>query len=220
MKDTVCVYSGGMDSYTMVAIARNQERLHSCLSFDYGQRHRKELNYAADVCDDWGILHSIVDLTSLEMYLRGSALTDTAPMPFGHFEDASMRATCVPNRNMIMLSIAVAYAVREKLRTVQYGAHAGDNAVYPDCRREFVQGMDHVARIANWHAVQIEAPLLDKHKKEILETGRVLELDYSRAWTCYMGEEEACGKCGACQERLEGFEKAGMVDPITYKKEG
>lgn len=216
MKDTVCIYSGGMDSYTMVALAHRQGRLHSCLGFLYGQRHRKELDYAQRACDKlFQVPYRVLDLGSA-VWLGASALAPDAVLPTDHYEDPSQRATCVPNRNMVMLASAISYTVAHGLNTVQYGAHAGDRAVYPDCRCEFIELMDMAARLANWHPVRIEAPFLDRTKVGILQLGLEYQLDYAEAWTCYEGGTLACGRCGSCQERLAAFNALGVVDPMPY----
>jgi 7-cyano-7-deazaguanine synthase len=216
MKNTVCIYSGGMDSFTLVNEAYRNGFLHSCLSFDYGQKHSKELLCAQAVCQELGVPHHIIDLRCLKPHLLGSALTDNVTMPEGEYNAPSMKLTVVPNRNMIMLSIAIAYAVSHKLSYVFFGAHAGDHEIYPDCRPEFVDAIDGAARLADWHPVCVRAPYLALDKGDILAIGQVLGLDYAKSWTCYQGGEKACGKCGACQERLAGFAKIGETDPLEY----
>lgn len=221
MKDTVCIYSGGMDSFTLVNEIARADRLHSCLSFNYGQRHSKELRYAARGAAHLGVPHHVIDLTALAPHLLGSALTDSASvqLPEGHYANDNMKLTVVPNRNMIMLSVAIAYAVSHKLLRVCYGAHGGDHTIYPDCRPEFVELMHAAALIANWHPVAVEAPYLKLDKAAILKIGYRLGLDYRDAWTCYAGGQYACGRCGSCRERLEAFQLIGKEDPLQYEGE-
>lgn len=214
MKDVVCIYSGGMDSYTLAAAARDDGRLHSCISYDYGQRHAKELQYAADACETWGVPHNVVDLRALSFVLRGSALLGGA-LPEGHATDPMQSATVVPNRNMIMLSVAVAHAVANGLAQVWFGAHAGDREIYPDCRVEFVQTLSSATQLAT--NVAIKAPFLGMDKVGIIKLGHELGLDYAKTWTCYAGGEVACGRCGSCQERLAAFAELGCSDPLTYR---
>ncbi len=213
----VVIYSGGMDSFTVLnkAIADGKSPL--ALSFDYGQRHKKELDYAARVCKELGVPHKIVDISAINTLIGGSALTDDIDVPEGHYEEPSMKQTVVPNRNMILLSMAVGYAVSEEAREVYYGAHSGDHAIYPDCRPEFVQKMNDVCQIANYEAITIVTPYLDVSKTAILTDGLAMGLDYGKTWTCYNGREKACGKCGACQERLEAFRDNGATDPLAYE---
>ena len=213
----VVIYSGGMDSFTVLNKALRQGHEVYALSFNYGQRHVKELEVAKSVCDDLGVNHKIVDISAINELIGGSSLTDDIDVPEGHYEEESMKSTIVPNRNMILLSLAVGYAVSLKASKVFYGAHSGDHAIYPDCRPEFVRKMDDVCRIANYDEVEIVCPYLDKSKIDILTDGLQMGLDYSHTWTCYNGREQACGKCGACQERLEAFALNNASDPLPYE---
>lgn len=213
----VVIYSGGMDSFTVLHKAIQDGCDIYALSFNYGQRHSKELIYAADVCSDLNIPHKIVDISSINELIGGSALTSDIDIPEGHYEEPSMQLTVVPNRNMILLSMAIGYAVSLKAGKVYYGAHSGDHAIYPDCRPEFVLKMNEVSQIANYDPVDIHAPYLDVSKIDILRDGMKMGLDYRQTWTCYNGREKACGQCGACQERLEAFEKNGISDPLSYE---
>lgn len=219
MKEKVVViYSGGMDSFTVLhrAIAEGYD-VHA-LSFNYGQRHDKELIFAADVCRDLNIPHLITDITQINQLLQGSSLTSMdIDVAEGHYADDNMKSTIVPNRNMILLSLAVGYAVSIKAEKVFYGAHGGDHTIYPDCRPEFVHAMNDVTRIANFEPAEIVSPFLNDDKIEILRYGLNLGLDYGKTWTCYNGREKACGKCGSCVERLEAFEANGITDPIEYE---
>ncbi|HAB79167.1 MAG TPA: 7-cyano-7-deazaguanine synthase QueC, partial [Glaciecola sp.] len=172
---------------------------------------------AKHVCAELGIEHKVVDISAINSLLGGSSLTDDIAIPEGHYEADNMKSTVVPNRNMILLSLAIAYAVSLEADTVYYGAHSGDHAIYPDCRPEFVQKMDEVSRIANFQPVTISTPFVDMSKIDILARGMDLGLDYTHTWTCYNGREKACGKCGACVERLEAFSSNQQVDPIPYE---
>lgn len=213
----VVIYSGGMDSFTVLNKAVQQGHDVYALSFDYGQRHVKELKVAASVCKKLNVPHKVVDISAINQLIGGSSLTDDIDVPEGHYEAENMKSTIVPNRNMILLSLAVGYAVSLKASKVYYGAHSGDHAIYPDCRPEFVKKMDDVCRIANYDAVEIFSPYLNNTKIDILTDGIKMGLDYSQTWTCYNGREKACGKCGACQERLEAFSLNNITDPIEYE---
>ncbi|WP_417565346.1 7-cyano-7-deazaguanine synthase QueC [Marinobacter sp.] len=218
MTDTVVViYSGGMDSFTLLNLARNRGYRVHALSFNYGQRHVRELEYARSVCEIQGIPHKVIDIRAMSEVMSGSALTSDLDVPEGHYEEDSMKATVVPNRNMILLSLATGYAVTVGGATVWYGAHGGDHAIYPDCRPEFVAKMDAVCRVANYEPVGIEAPFMTMDKSQILAEGLRLGLDYSQTWTCYNGRERACGRCGSCVERLEAFAANGVTDPLEYE---
>ena len=217
MKKAVVIYSGGMDSRTVLEKAIHDDYDVHALSFNYGQRHSVELEYARRVTDKKGIIHKIIDISSINDLLQGSSLTGDIDIPEGHYEEESMKSTVVPNRNMIMLSLAIAYAVSIGTDKVYYGAHAGDHAIYPDCRPEFLEKMNSVAAIANYEAVNIYAPYLDGNKETILQDGFKMGVDYEDTWTCYNGRQKACGKCGACQERLEAFKAVGRTDPLMYE---
>lgn len=213
----VVVYSGGMDSFTLLnRVVRQYDEVYA-ISFNYGQRHVKELEVAGGVCADLGVPHKVVDVSVIQSLIGGSALTSDIEVPEGHYEEESMKATVVPNRNMIMLSLAVGFAVSIDSSKVYYGAHSGDHAIYPDCRPEFVERMNEVCAIANYQPVEIATPYIGLSKIEILAEGLGMNLDYSHTWTCYNGREKSCGKCGACQERLEAFQRNGVEDPLTYE---
>ncbi len=214
----VVIYSGGMDSFTVLHKAlREGYELHA-LSFNYGQRHSKELDYASRVCEQLGVPHKVVDITAINDLVGGSALTsDDIDVPEGDYAEESMKATVVPNRNMILLSLATGYALSLGTGKVFYGAHAGDHTIYPDCRPEFVEAVNEVTKICDWQPVTIEAPYLKSSKIEILTDGLAMELDYGQTWTCYNGREKACGKCGSCVERLEAFAFNKVTDPLEYE---
>jgi len=220
MTDTVVViYSGGMDSFTLLHLARARGYRVHALSFDYGQKHVRELDCARQVCENLQIPHKVIDIRAMSEVMSGSSLTSDIEVPEGHYEEDSMKSTVVPNRNMILLALATGYAVTVNAGAVWYGAHGGDHAIYPDCRPEFVSKMDAVCRVANYEPVAIEAPFMAMDKGQILAQGLELGLDYSHTWTCYNGRERACGRCGSCVERLEAFAANGITDPVPYEAE-
>ncbi|MEX0603312.1 MAG: 7-cyano-7-deazaguanine synthase QueC [Marinobacter sp.] len=218
MPETVVViYSGGMDSFTLLHRARSEGYRVHALSFDYGQRHVRELACARAVCEDLDIPHQVIDIKALKTVMTGSALTDDIEVPEGHYAEQSMKSTVVPNRNMILLALATGYAVTAGAVAVWYGAHGGDHAIYPDCRPEFVEKMDAVCRVANYEPVRVEAPYIRSDKIGILAEGIAMGLDYGQTWTCYNGRDRACGVCGSCAERLEAFAAHGVKDPLRYE---
>ena len=217
MAKVVVIYSGGMDSFTVLNHAIHAGHDVYALSFNYGQRHVRELDAAAKICDSLKLSHKIVDITAMNSLMAGSSLTSDIDIPEGHYEAESMQSTVVPNRNMILLSLAIGYAVSIDAEAVYYGAHSGDHAIYPDCRPEFVEKMNAVSLIANYQPVRIEVPFLHNNKAEILAAGLSMGLDYSQTWTCYNGRDKACGKCGACIERLEAFAANQQTDPLPYE---
>lgn len=218
MTKAVIIYSGGMDSFTLLNDLHNQGLELYPISFNYGQRHSKELIYAASVCKDLGLVHKVIDLSQIgEQILGGSSQTDpNIAVPHGHYADENMKLTVVPNRNMIMLSLAMGYAISIGANIVYYGAHSGDHAIYPDCRPDFVAAINQVGKYCHFTPIGVSAPYICLDKGDIAMIGRDLGLDYGKAWTCYEGKDKACGKCGACQERLEAMHKAGLVDPLEY----
>lgn len=167
-----------------------------------------------------GIEYKIISLADVVPLLKGSSQTDpSVPVPEGHYAQENMKLTVVPNRNMIMLSIAIAAAIGEKIPVVYYGAHAGDHDIYPDCRQSFVDAMKAAAALCDWTPVTIEAPYLNMTKGDICKKGMLLSVPYESTWTCYVGGERPCGKCGSCTERLEAFDFAGATDPLIYATE-
>jgi 7-cyano-7-deazaguanine synthase len=218
---TVVVLSGGMDSttllYKVLKEVGNPDEV-KAISFDYGQRHKIELELAKKTCEKLGIEHKIVDITSLNVLLQGSSLTTEAmEVPKGHYEDVSMKKTVVPNRNSILANIAIGYAVSLGYGRVALGVHSGDHAIYPDCRPVWVKALNVLADVSNYEPVEIYAPYLDTDKGGIIHEGTALNVDYALTWTCYDPKNgEACGKCGSCQERLEAFKNNGIEDPIKY----
>lgn len=219
----VAIVSGGMDSVTLAhMLADMGDELH-LVSFNYGQRHVKELAFANQCAADLGFQISIVDLSTITPLLKGSALTDsTIEVPHGHYAEDSMRLTVVPNRNAIMLAIATGIAVANESDYVATGVHAGDHAVYPDCRPEFVNIMSEAMVVANESFVEpwfeIRAPFVEIAKQDIVSIGSQLRtpVDYSMTWSCYEGNELHCGSCGTCVERKEAFSIAGVLDPTEY----
>lgn len=219
MAKVVVIYSGGMDSFTVLHHALQQGHEIFAISFNYGQRHVRELDAAAQVCQQLNIPHKVVDITAINSLLAGSSLTSDIAIPEGEYAEDNMRSTVVPNRNMILLSLAIGYAVSIEAEAVYYGAHSGDHDIYPDCRPEFVEKMNAVSLIANYEPIHIEVPYLHSDKAEILAAGLAMDLDYSQTWTCYNGREKACGKCSACSERLAAFAANQVVDPLAYEEE-
>lgn len=216
---TAVVLSGGMDSTTLLAhYAARGDRL-LAVTANYGQRHRREITSAADVAAVYGAEHVLVDLTPVGRLLTGSALTDPAvDVPSGHYTAPSMRSTVVPNRNMILASVVVGVALARAASVVALGVHAGDHAVYPDCRPEFIDAFAHAVHAANegFNPPAIEAPFVHWSKTDIARHGDALGVPYALTWSCYRGAAKHCGTCGTCVERMEAFRDAGVPDPTVY----
>lgn len=204
-----------MDSATALALAvRASLRVHA-VSFRYGQRHRRELEFAEKLTNFYQVPHLIVDLPPL----GASALTSPgAEIPEGHYAAESMRATVVPNRNMIFLAVAAGIALDRGLNRLYCGVHAGDHAIYPDCRPEFVDFMKLAIRAASEGKVELDAPFVLCTKAEIVSNGIALQVPFHLTYSCYKGGERHCGKCGTCTERREAFRDAGFPDPTEYEQ--
>ena len=219
---TVVIFSGGMDSTVLLTKTVRDEGADNvvAVSFDYGQRHRRELESAMEVAAALETKMVAMDLRSVGATLAGSALTDSAvDVPDGHYAEESMRATVVPNRNAMMIACATAYAVAHGHKHVVFGAHSGDHYVYPDCRPEFVQRMNlaMVAANAGMAEVYVVAPFLEMTKADIARLGSDLAAPMGLSWSCYKGRELHCGTCGTCTERREAFALAGVADPTDYE---
>lgn len=215
MTKSICILSGGLDSTTLLYKLIREKKEVKAISFNYGQRHSRELDQAKRTCAKLGIEHKIIDIGFLKEIASNSSLTGDIPTPHGHYEAENMKKTVVPNRNMIMASIAIGWAVNLDYDEVATGIHAGDHAIYPDCRPVYLYMLQAIAQVANFKEIKVYAPYLYMDKGDIAIEGTNLGVDYSLTHTCYEGTEIPCGKCGACQERAEAFAKAGVPDPLV-----
>lgn len=220
----VLSFSGGMDSTTLAGIYHSRGYDLLLLSFNYGQRHGgREISAARSVASFYGARHHVIDLTSLSGLLPGSALTDeSVAVPDGHYAEESMRITVVPNRNAIMANIAIGVASAHRADIFALGIHAGDHAVYPDCRPEFFRALIECAARAldGFHLPVIVAPFIESTKAEIARIGHDIKAPLGLSWSCYKGGAVHCGTCGTCVERREAFELAGVSDPTEYATAG
>jgi 7-cyano-7-deazaguanine synthase len=213
---SIVVLSGGLDSTTCAAIAAKESDEIVCLSFDYGQRHRRELDSAARVAKRYGAEHFIVEIDARQW--GGSALTDDIDLPKGRDIDESIPVTYVPARNTIFLSVALAIAEARNADRVYIGVNALDYSGYPDCRPEFIQAFQALANVAQKRAVegrpvQIEAPLIHMGKAEVIGCAVDLGAPLELSWSCYEGGSNPCGECDSCVLRAKGFLDAGLSDP-------
>jgi len=223
----VVLLSGGLDSATAAAIARSDGFELYALSIDYGQRHKFELEAAVRVAKSLGVSRHETVSIGLSQF-GGSALTAAIDVPQGRSHEQISQGipiTYVPARNTIFLSLALGYAEVLGVADIFIGVNAVDYSGYPDCRPEFIAAFENMANLATKAGVEgslqfrIHTPLLEMTKVEIIRTGISLGVDYSLTHTCYAPDEQgrACGKCDACQLRLQGFAAAGVVDPIEYE---
>ncbi len=214
------ILSGGMDSTTLLYYALSKTKDVKVLSFDYGQKHKKELQYAKKITTMLKVEHHIINLAITDL-ISSSALTSNKEIPEGHYAQENMKVTVVPNRNAIMLAIAYGYAVNNKSDYLYYGAHAGDHFIYPDCRPDFVKALDYAFKLGNegFAHVKLEAPFINKSKADVVKLGLKLKVPYNLTWSCYKGGKRPCLKCGTCVERTEAFYKNHVQDPFLTDKE-
>ncbi len=226
----VVLLSGGLDSSTTLAIARSLGYELYALSFDYGQKHRFELQAARNLAEAFGTISHVVMSLDLSVF-GGSALTSDLPVPKGRSEqemEQSIPVTYVPARNTVFLSVAMGWAESLGASDIFLGVNAVDYSGYPDCRAEFIRSFEALANLATKTGVEetakwkIHAPLIELTKAEIIRKGLELGVDYAMTHTCYDPDSlgRACGNCDACLLRLQGFEQAGEKDPAIYQSSG
>jgi 7-cyano-7-deazaguanine synthase len=223
METGIVILSGGMDSTTLAYYLHKMYEFDwHYLSFDYGQRHVKELSYAAATAETLGARHDVINLQQIGKLMESSEsvlVNLDMKVPEGHYAEESMKATVVPNRNSIMLAIACGVAVAEQATFVAAGMHAGDHFIYPDCRPEFVTAFEQAEALANdgfWEA-RLYTPFIELTKTTIVGVGEEFGVPWNGTWSCYVGGAKHCGKCGTCNERREAFSLAGVVDPTEYE---
>lgn len=215
MKDAVIILSGGMDSVTL--LHEYKERIALAITFNYGSNHaQREIACAAQNCEELGIEHIIIPLDFMHQYFRSSLLQGGDAIPEGRYDEENMKSTIVPFRNGIMLSIAAGIADCRGLSVLMIANHAGDHAIYPDCRPQFIGAMGE-AIFNGTGGVKIFAPYTGITKDEICARGTAIGVNYAHTYSCYKGGEKHCGKCGTCVERKEAFQLAGVPDPTEYE---
>lgn len=228
-KKAVVLLSGGLDSTTVAAVARSKGFAICALSFDYGQRHRFELQAAERVAKWVGAIRHEVVRIDLRAF-GGSSLTSDAAVPksASHVSSTAIPSTYVPARNTIFLSFALAFAEVTRSEDIFLGINALDYSGYPDCRPEFLAAFQGLANLATKAGVegtqrfQVHAPLLRLNKAEIVSLGLGLGVDYSMTSSCYDPDPQGkpCGKCDSCHLRVKGFREVGVPDPLAYSPEG
>lgn len=221
MSRALVVASGGMDSATVAWHYHTLGFDIHLVGFNYGQRHSKELDFLFKQAGRLGADITIVPMDFVKTFLRGSSLTsDNVAVPDGRYDEESMRITVVPNRNAIMLSLAVGIAIPEQCEVVATGIHAGDHFIYPDCRPSFFEPFAESMKNGNEGFTvdnfRMEAPFIEMTKTEIAKYGSQIGVDFELTWSCYKGGEIHCGTCGTCYERQEAFLEAGVKDPTVY----
>lgn len=216
---TIVICSGGLDSVSLAHKVAAEHTLAALLSFDYGQRHKKELDFAAACAVRLNVPHHIIDIGAIGAHLTGSALTDDIAVPDGHYAEETMKATVVPNRNAIMLAIAFGVAAAQKADAVATAVHGGDHFIYPDCRPGFIDAFQTMQNHATegYAAVTLYAPYVNGSKADIVTDGAKNGTPFAETWSCYKGGARHCGRCGTCVERREAFHLAGIADPTDYE---
>lgn len=210
----VLIYSGGLDSTTLLYEYRSEIKL--AVSFSYGSRHNaREIEFARINCERLGIRHLVIPLEFIGRYFRSSLLTGGEDIPEGSYADENMRSTVVPFRNGIMLSVAVGLAESMDLDTVLIANHGGDHAIYPDCRPGFIDAFSQAACSGTYNGVKVVSPYCNITKRDIALRGREAGVDFALTYSCYKGGEKHCGKCGTCVERKEALEG---FDPTEYEQ--
>jgi len=223
MSKAVVLLSGGLDSTTTLAKAIADGNEVTALSFNYGQRHSKELISASNVAKHYGVEHVIVNI---DLSMFRSALTNKEiDVPENRDESqmgGDIPVTYVPSRNIIMMSVAAGLCESIDAEKIYIGANVIDYSGYPDCRPEFFYAFEKMLEVGTKagverHPIKIETPILSLSKAEIVKLGKELEAPLHLTWSCYEGGEKACGRCDSCQLRLKGFEEAGYKDEIEYE---
>lgn len=215
---TLVLLSGGMDSVTAFHWARAEHEVVGAVSFDYGAKHNhREIPLAAWHCAETGVHHDVIELDFVNRLFASDLLKSGGEVPEGHYADENMKKTVVPFRNGIMLAIACGIAESRGAEGLVIAAHAGDHAIYPDCRESFMQSMASAMRDGTYAEVELLRPFIHLDKAGIAKLGASLGVDYGKTWSCYKGGELHCGKCGTCVERVEAFQLAGIDDPTVYE---
>jgi 7-cyano-7-deazaguanine synthase len=221
MAKTLILLSGGMDSVTALHWAAREHEVVGAVSFDYGAKHNhRELELAAWHCGQLGVRHDNVALPFVNDLFASDLLKSGGEIPDGHYEEESMKRTVVPFRNGIMLAIACGIAESRGAEAIAIAAHAGDHAIYPDCREPFMLGIATAMREGTYARIELLRPFIHLDKAAIAQLGHELGVDYAQTWSCYKGGVIHCGTCGTCVERREAFAKAGLIDPTEYLSTG
>jgi 7-cyano-7-deazaguanine synthase len=205
-RKTVVVFSGRLDSTTLLyhLIALGHEV--KAISFDYGQRHRKELDAALAIANLLSIEHQILDVSGLTAIFGANALTDHGTsVPHGEYSPETMQVTVVPNRNMIMIAIATGWAIASGYDSVAFGAHSGEYTPYPDCQPTFAAAINAATHVCDSNPIEVLAPFVRWSKGDIVARGKEIGVPFEMTWSCYEGGDEPCGKCSTCLDRQNAF---------------
>lgn len=218
MKKTLVVCSGGLDSVTLAYQIAAENKDLELLTFDYGQSHKKEIEFAALAARRLNVKHHVLDITNIGALLSSSLTDENAEIPEGHYTSENMSSTVVPNRNAIMLTIAFGLADSIGAEAVAIAVHSGDHFIYPDCRPEFIEQFRKMQRLAlgKEPAIALRTPYLNISKGEIAQQAVKYNVPLHETWSCYKGGKIHCGRCGTCVERLEAIDYAKAEDQTLY----
>jgi 7-cyano-7-deazaguanine synthase len=212
------VLSGGMDSAVLLKYLLRRKLEVYTLTFDYGSRHNaKEIPMACELCKLHGLKSQVIQLPFIRELFDSALLQGGKEIPQGEYNSENIKDTVVPFRNGIFLSIAAGFAESNDIGLVLIASHAGDHAVYPDCRPIFTDAFSRASELGTYRQVRILAPFTNLDKREIADLGRELSLDFSRTWTCYQGGDEHCGLCASCRERKYALRQSEGLDPTRYQ---
>ena len=220
MNKVLVVLSGGMDSATALAEMRASfEAEHvETITFNYGSKHNDRENRAAkELAAHYGVKNTVVHMPFINELFKSDLLKSGGEIPEGHYADPSMKRTVVPFRNGIMLAIAAGFAESIEAHAIVLGNHAGDHAIYPDCREDFTHPMAEAIAAGTYANISLGRPFEHITKTQIALRGHQLKVPYQLTYSCYKGEETHCGKCGTCYERKESFKDSGIEDPTVYQ---
>lgn len=218
MKKTLVVCSGGLDSVTLAYQVAAERQLIGLLTFDYGQRHKKEIDFAVLAAKRLGVPHRVIDIAHIGALLSSSLTDNSLAVPEGHYSADNMATTVVPNRNAIMLTIAFGLADSIGAEAVGIAVHGGDHFIYPDCRPEFITQFAKMQALALGKnpAIELYTPYLTITKGDIAKQSVQYRVPLHETWSCYQGGEQHCGRCGTCVERLEAIAYANAEDSSDY----
>lgn len=217
LKKVVVLLSGGIDSTTVLYEAHQSSTVVAALSFFYGAKHNAcEIPFAQWHAQHLSVPHVVISLNFMNEHFTSNLLQAGGAIPVGSYDNQTMQKTVVPFRNGVMLSIAAGFAESHQADAIVIAAHAGDHAIYPDCRPDFMEAMASAIQQGTYAQIELQRPFIGMNKTAIIQRGAQLKVDFSHTWSCYVGGETHCGHCGTCLERREGFKQAKIPDPTKY----
>ena len=214
----VVIISGWLDSTVLLYKVLNEWYDVYALSFNYGQKHSKEIECAKKTCEKLWVNHKIIDISFMKDLLSSSLLDDDKEVPEWDYREENMKSTVVPSRNLIFASIGIWYGQSIGAKIVALWVHWGDHTIYPDCREEFIEKLNEVAKISDWNKIELYCPYLWKEKALLVDEWNKMWVDFGLTWSCYKWGEKPCGKCWTCTERIEAFKLNGLEDVLDYEE--